>query len=249
MIRVAAVGDVHVGGDGAAWLAEAFGGLADVADVLLLAGDLTRCGEPTEARLLAEVLGDVEVPVVAVLGNHDHHAGRSATVVAELERRNVCVLEGDAMTLEIEGTSVGIAGAKGFGGGFTGSSGSEFGEAPMKEFIRHSRHVAESLGLALQGLSCDVRIALTHYSPVRDTLRGESPEIYPFLGSYHLAEAIDQAGAALAVHGHAHHGREHGLTDGGVPVRNVAEPVLMAPYRVYGLDAAGLGAGTTVGSA
>lgn len=237
MIRVAAVGDVHIGGDGAGRLEEAFGEVGDAADVLLLAGDLTRCGEPAEARMLADLLGDVSVPVVAVLGNHDHHADQAPAVVSALEKRGVCVLEGGAVTLDVAGTSVGIAGTKGFGGGFTGSSGSEFGEVEMKAFVRHSRRVAEGLGLALEGLTSDVRIALTHYSPVRDTLRGESPEIYPFLGTYLLAEAIDQAGAALAVHGHAHRGREHGTTDGGVPVRNVAEPVLMAPYRVYGLEA------------
>jgi Icc-related predicted phosphoesterase len=238
VIRVAAVGDVHVGADGADRLAVAFDGLRGAADLLLLAGDLTRCGEPSEARLLADVLGEVAVPVVAVLGNHDHHAGKPSVVADILERRGVCVLEGAATTVEVDGTAVGVAGAKGFGGGFTGASGSEFGEAPMKEFMRHSRHVAESLGEALAGLSCDLRVALTHYAPVRDTLRGESPEIYPFLGSYLLAEVIDQAGADLAVHGHAHRGREHGLTDGGVPVRNVAEPVLAAPFRVYGLEPA-----------
>ena len=238
MIRVAAVGDVHIGADGADRLAAAFEGLDGAADLLLLAGDLTRCGEPSEAALLAEVLGDVRVPVVAVLGNHDHHAGKPSVVAEVLERRGACVLEGSATTITVDGTTVGVAGAKGFGGGFTGASGSEFGEAPMKEFMRHSRHVAESLGQALGGLSSDVRIALTHYSPVRDTLRGESPEIYPFLGSYLLAEVIDQAGADLAVHGHAHRGREHGITDGGVPVRNVAEPVLSAPFRVYGLEPA-----------
>jgi Icc-related predicted phosphoesterase len=249
VIRVAAVGDVHIGGEGADRLVEPLAELGEAADLFLLAGDLTRCGAPSEARMLAEVLGDVDIPVVAVLGNHDHHAGEELAVVAELERGGVCVLEGDAATFDVDGVSVGIAGTKGFGGGFTGASGSEFGEVEMKDFLRHSREVAERFGVALDGLSTDIRIALTHYSPVRDTLRGEPPEIYPFLGTYLLAEVIDRAGAALAVHGHAHRGREHGLTDGGVPVRNVAEPVLMAPYRVYGLDPAGHGAGASAEAA
>jgi Icc-related predicted phosphoesterase len=175
------------------------------------------------------------MPVVAVLGNHDHQAGRPGDVTAALERRGVCVLEGTAVELAVDGVAVGIAGTKGFGGGFAGATGTEFGEDEMKAFARHGREVAAGLGEALDGLRADIRIALTHYSPVRDTLRGEPPEIYPFLGSYLLAEAIDAASAAVAIHGHAHRGREHGTTDGGVPVRNVAEPVIGMPYRVYGV--------------
>jgi Icc-related predicted phosphoesterase len=81
-----------------------------------------------------------------------------------------------------------------------------------------------------------VRIALTHFSPVPDTLAGEPLEIYPFLGSYLLAEAIDSAGADLAVHGHAHVGTEHGMTSGGVRVRNVAQPVIGRAFHVYHLQ-------------
>jgi Icc-related predicted phosphoesterase len=235
VIRVAAVGDIHTGPEGAGRLAEHLETLADHADLLLLAGDLTRCGEPSEARALAEVLPAASVPVVAVLGNHDHHGGRAGEVVAALERRGVCVLEGTAVELDVHGERIGIAGTKGFGGGFAGASGTEFGEDEMKAFARHGREVAAGLGEALAGLGTAVRIALTHYSPVRDTLRGEPPEIYPFLGSYLLAEVIDGAGVTVAIHGHAHRGREHGTTDGGVPVRNVAEPVIGVPYRVYGV--------------
>ncbi|MEV4258114.1 hypothetical protein AB0J52_33560, partial [Spirillospora sp. NPDC049652] len=70
-------------------------------------------------------------------------------------------------------------------------------------------------------------------SPVAGTLAGEPLEIYPFLGSYLLAEAIDCAHADLAVHGHAHHGSEKGLTPGGTRVRNVALPVIRQAYAVY----------------
>jgi Icc-related predicted phosphoesterase len=235
VIRVAAVGDVHVGGEGAGRVAEDLRAVRDHADLLLLAGDLTRCGEPSEAAALADVLAGLAVPVVAVLGNHDHHADRAAAVTATLEDAGVCVLEGAAVELELGGATVGVAGTKGFGGGFAGASGSEFGEPEMKAFARHAREVAERFGEALTGLRTEVRIALTHYAPVRDTLRGEPPELFPFLGSYLLAEVIDAAGVDVAFHGHAHHGRERGLTDGGVAVRNVAEPVLGAPYRVYGI--------------
>jgi Icc-related predicted phosphoesterase len=122
---------------------------------------------------------------------------------------------------------------KGFGVGFPGASASDFGEPEMKAFVGHARAAADRLREALDSLESDYTIALTHYAPVEDTLQGERPEIWPFLGCYFLAEAIDAAGADLAVHGHAHGGAEKGTTPGGVHVRNVAQPVIRAPYRVY----------------
>lgn len=235
-MRVAAVGDVHVGTDSAELVAEGLGPVGDHADVLLLAGDLTRCGEPAETKILADVLADLSLPVVAVLGNHDHHADRADEVSDVLRDSDVVVLEGEAVTLDVDGRSLGIAGTKGFGGGFSGASASEFGETVMKDFARHTITVAAELERSLASVAgADRRIALLHYSPVRDTLRGEHPELYPFLGSYLLGEAIDRAGADLALHGHAHMGSEKGVTPGGIRVRNVAQPVLGTAYRVFDL--------------
>ncbi len=234
-VRIAAVGDVHVGCDTRGRLASGLRSIATCADVLLLAGDLTQIGTVEEADCLANELADVTVPVVAVLGNHDHHAEESAAVVERLERASVQVLERTTTVVQVNGTSVGIAGTTGFGGGFAGRCASEFGEPLMKAFVRHSAMLADGLAESLRGLTSDVRIALLHSSPVPETLVGEPPEIYPFLGSYLLAEAIDKAGADLVVHGHAHRGTERGLTPGGVRVRNVAMPVIGAPFRVYEL--------------
>jgi Icc-related predicted phosphoesterase len=235
-MRVAAVGDLHVGTECKGRLRADLEGIGECADVLLLAGDLTRCGTIAEVDVLVEDLEVVDIPVVAVLGNHDHHADSEAEVTACLESAGVTVLEGTATTLEVDGATVGIAGTKGFGGGFAGASGSAFGEREMKAFMEHSQRLADSLHDALASLETDVRIALLHYAPIEDTLRGERLEIYPFLGSWLLAEAIDRAGADVAFHGHAHAGRERGTTAGGIKVRNVAQPVLGRPYRVYSLD-------------
>lgn len=236
MIRIAAVGDIHMGHDSQGVLRPAFETLPGCADVLLLAGDLTRHGTPDEARVVAREITDLGVPVVAVLGNHDHHDDRPQEVTAILRDAGARVLEGQSTVVTADGSRIGVAGTKGFGGGFVGRSAGEFGEPLMKEFVRYSRRCADGLRTALEelaGADCDVRVALTHFSPVPETLAGEPLEIYPFLGSYLLAEAIDTAGADLAVHGHAHAGTEHGMTSGGVRVRNVAQPVIGRAFHVY----------------
>ncbi|GGX73552.1 metallophosphoesterase family protein [Streptomyces minutiscleroticus] len=238
MIRVAAVGDIHMGADSEGVLRPALETLPDCADLLLLAGDLTRLGTPEEARVVAREMSGLAVPVIAVLGNHDHQDDRPEEVTAVLRDAGVRVLEGGSTVVDVDGTRVGVAGTKGFGGGFAGRCGTEFGEHMMKEFVRYTRRCADGLRTGLEELKeqgCAARIALTHFSPVPDTLAGEPLEIYPFLGSYLLAEAIDTAGADLAVHGHAHAGTEHGMTSGGVRVRNVAQPVIRRAFNVYHL--------------
>ncbi|MFD3497837.1 metallophosphoesterase [Streptomyces sp. NPDC058678] len=238
MIRVAAVGDIHMGAESQGLLRPAFDTLDECADLLLLAGDLTRHGTPEEARVVAQEVRGLPVPVVAVLGNHDHHDEQPEKVAAILREGGVTVLEGEGTVVECGGSRVGVAGTKGFGGGFVGRSAGEFGEPLMKEFVRYTRHCADTLHTALKELEeegCELRVALTHFSPVADTLAGEPLEIFPFLGSYLLAEAIDTAGADLSVHGHAHRGTEHGMTAGGVRVRNVAQPVIRRAFNVYQL--------------
>jgi Icc-related predicted phosphoesterase len=204
--------------------------------VFLIAGDLTTHGDPAQVKVLVDELKDVQIPVVAVLGNHDQHSGKASQVRSELERSGVIVLEGESVTLGVGGAKVGIAGTKGFGGGFPGACATAFGEPEMKAFVNHTENLAARLADELAGLECDYRISLLHYSPIRETLSGEKTEIYPFLGSYLLAEAIDSAGADLVLHGHAHLGKEKGITATGIPVRNVAVPVLRHAYAIYHLE-------------
>ena len=253
MIRVAAVGDVHVGLDSAGMLRPKWSDLPDEADLFLLAGDLTKAGEVEEADVLAAELDGLGLPVVAVLGNHDHHAGRPDEVRAVLTDAGVSVLEGETTRIDVRDTSVGVVGAKGFAGGFEGAMATEFGEEEMKAFVRHTKERADAIDRELELLDADVRIVLMHYSPVRDTLLGEPAEIYAFLGSYLLSEPCDRAGVDLVVHGHAHRGVAVGATPGGVPVRNVAQPVIERPYAVFTFEeAAGASAqddgGSTVSS-
>jgi Icc-related predicted phosphoesterase len=233
---VAAVGDVHMAADARGTLRDAFAQLPDVADVLLLAGDLTRLGTENELQVLLEELAIAEIPQVAVLGNHDYESDRPYALAKLLEGAGVRVLDGDAVVMHVDGETLGIAGTKGFGGGFAGACGSDFGEPEMKAFVAHTKALAGRLERALAGLRADRRIALLHYSPVADTLAGEPREIHAFLGSYLLAEAVDRAGADLVLHGHAHRGSRTGTTPGGVPVRNVAAPVIGRGYEVFRFD-------------
>ncbi|MFI5492993.1 metallophosphoesterase [Actinoplanes sp. NPDC051859] len=235
MIRIAAVGDVHVDKDVVGRYRPALEQLPDVADALLIAGDLTRHGTVDEAKCMATEFGNLAVPVVVVLGNHDHQSDQEAELSQVLTDAGIIVLEGDSTVLEINGHRLGVAGAKGFGGGFAGACASSFGEREMKAFVGTTEAVAEKLGAALRSTECDALVALTHYAPVPETLVGEPLEIYPFLGSYLLGQAIDSAPTALALHGHAHHGSERGRTPGGVPVRNVAHAVIKQAYNVYQL--------------
>jgi Icc-related predicted phosphoesterase len=239
MIRVAAVGDIHVGPDTAGVYRERLDALTDHADVLLVAGDLTRHGTPAEGRIVAAELHDLGIPVITVLGNHDYHSDAQDEISDILREAGVTVLEGgDSTVVDCHGTSLGVAGGKGFGGGFAGRCASDFGEPEMKAFVRHTKDFAAKLHEGLDDLDTDVKVALLHYSPIPGTLQGEPLEIYPFLGSYLLAEAIDAAGADLAIHGHAHLGSEKGVTPGGVRVRNVAMPVIKQAYAVYCLEPA-----------
>ncbi|WP_408097164.1 metallophosphoesterase [Peredibacter sp. HCB2-198] len=236
MIRIAAAGDVHFDRKSHNRLAQHFIGLQERADVFLLAGDLTQTGHPEEMKVLAEDLKKCPIPIVAVLGNHDYHVDQVETVLGILKEVGVTVLEGTSVTLNIGGYSVGIAGAKGFGGGFVGACGSDFGEPEMKAFMRHSKAHARTLENTIKELETDYKIVLLHYSPTAQTLVGEKKEIYPFLGCYYLAEAIDYGKADIAFHGHAHGGVEKGETPGGIPVRNVAQPVIRHAFNIYTLE-------------
>jgi Icc-related predicted phosphoesterase len=236
MIRIAAAGDVHFDRKSHHRLGEHFSGMEDKADFFLLAGDLTQTGHPEEMTVLADDLKKCPVPVIAVLGNHDYHVDQVETVTKILTDAGVHVLEGNSIILEINNHRVGIAGSKGFGGGFVGASGCDFGEPEMRQFIRHSRNHARALEKVIKEMEADFKVVLLHYSPTAQTLAGEKKEIYPFLGSYYLAEAIDYGKADICFHGHAHAGVERGETPGGCPVRNVAQPVIRHAFNIYTLE-------------
>jgi Icc-related predicted phosphoesterase len=236
MIRIAAVGDVHFDRSSRGRLSRYWPELEGKACALLLAGDLTQVGHEDEIKVLCADLAECPVPVIAVLGNHDYHMNQEELVKEHLTEAGVQVLDRSGTILYIKDKTVGIYGLKGFGGGFIGACCSDFGEHEMKTFVGTTKAMARDLLNGLKNIEADYKVALLHYSPTADTLLGEKKEIYPFLGSYLLAEAIDGGLADVCFHGHAHRGIEHGKTAGGVPVRNVAQPVIRHAFKIYSLD-------------
>lgn len=236
MIQVAAVGDVHCGVECSGKIKQYVPELEKRADLFLIAGDLTKVGHVEEVMVLSRDLKGSQVPTVMVLGNHDYHSNQQTEITQHLESEGLYVLEQSSVTFDIKGCRVGVYGLKGFGGGYLGACGSDFGEPEMKSFVRHTKRMAQTLHEGLMNLDADFKIVLMHYSPTPDTLKGEKPEIYPFLGSYLLGQAVDEAGADVIFHGHAHKGVEKGLTPGGIPVRNVAQPVIKHAFNIYSMS-------------
>jgi len=227
-MRLAAMADLHYGRTSRGALAETFARAAEAADVVALCGDLTDYGLPEEAEILVDdLLEAVDVPIVAVLGNHDFESGRAGEVKEVMTDAGVLVLDGDAC--EIEG--VGFAGAKGFCGGFGCGSLSPWGEPMIKAFVQEAVDEALKLESALGGLRTERRIALLHYAPIAGTVAGEPAEIYPFLGSSRLAEPLGRYPVDAVFHGHAHRGVAEGRLDDGTPVFNVAVKVMRELLR------------------
>jgi len=222
-LRVAAIGDIHVARHSQGAFQPLFTQISGNADVLLLCGDFTDYGLPDEARILArELTAAVKIPVIAVLGNHDYEGGKQGEIRQILIDAGVTVLDGEAT--EVHG--VGFAGVKGFAGGFGRGALGPWGELAIKRFVQEAVDEAMKLEAALARLRTEHRIALMHYAPIRATVEGEPPEIYPYLGSSRLEEPINRYRVTAVFHGHAHRGTSEGRTSTGIPVYNVAMPLL-----------------------
>lgn len=222
-VRIAAVGDLHCPRTSDEELRGLFHRLPEDADILLLCGDLTEYGRVEEARRLGEHLAALRpLPILAVLGNHEFESGQQEEVSRVLTDQGVIILDGTAV--EVRG--IGFAGVKGFCGGFGERALQPWGESMLKQFVRESVDETLKLESALAKLRTPVRVVVTHYAPIAETVRGEPPEIFPFLGSSRLEEPVNRYGASALFHGHAHQGSLEGRTLGGVPVYNVAFPLL-----------------------
>ena len=233
-MRIAATADIHFSPQSYDRIREPFSHVRDEADVLVIAGDLTNYGKPDEMHSLLNALVRLRIPIIAVLGNHDYESGQEQELIKMMTTEGIKVLDGSSY----ERDGVGFAGTKGFVGGFGRGVLTAFGEREVKAFVQASIDETMKLERALSMLRTEKIVIVTHYAPISETVRGEPAEIWPYLGSSRLAEVIDRHGAALAVHGHAHHGQLDGKTTAGVPVHNVALSLLLSqqpprPYRVF----------------
>lgn len=241
-VRLAATGDIHCGKASAGLLQPVFAQAAEAADVLLVCGDLTDYGLPDEARVLAkELTAAGRLPVVMVLGNHDYESGKQEEIKQILVDAGAVVLDGDSY----ETHGVGFAGVKGFAGGFGRGALGPWGEEIVKRFVHEAVDEALKLETALARLRSRRKVALLHYSPVRDTVVGEPPEIFPYLGCSRLEEPLSRYPVTAVFHGHAHNGTPDGKTSGGVAVYNVCMPLLRRlhpdrpPFRVIAIETGG----------
>lgn len=235
-MRIAATADVHYGKHSKGKMQELFEAVSRAADVVLLCGDLTDYGLREEAELLASDLrAHLRVPAIGVLGNHDFESAQPGAVREVMESAGVCMLDGEAT--EVNG--VGFAGVCGFGGGFGRSMLNAWGEPLIKAFVQEAIDQALRLEQALSSLQTEKKIVLLHYAPVRGTVDGEPPEIFPFLGSTRLEEPINRLRADAIFHGHAHNGTAEGASAAGIPVFNVSAPLLLKhapekqPFRLF----------------
>ncbi|WP_312329447.1 metallophosphoesterase [Sphingobacterium sp.] len=235
---IAALGDIHMNVSQQGKWKIAFEEISEKAKVLLLCGDLTDTGDEEEAELLVSELQSVKIPVLAVLGNHDYEKGRHKQIRQILIDNKIIVLDGEATVVE----NIGFAGVKGFGGGFDRYMLSMFGEDAMKSFVQEAVNESLLLDRALARLEQEhatiKKVALLHYAPIAETVSGEPEQIYPFLGSTHLMEPLQRRKVSAAFHGHAHAGKFQALSPTGIPIYNVAVPVLRAHHgndRAYAL--------------
>lgn len=233
-MKIAAVGDIHVGETSAGQYTKLFDDISQNADILVLCGDLTQHGKATEAHILAQDLSSCKIPVIGVLGNHDFESNEVAEINEILKQARMVMLDGTSYTYK----DVGFAGIKGFGGGFDNLILSSWGEPAIKEFVKEAVNESLKLEKALSELETDKKVVIMHYSPIRATVVGEPECIFPFLGSSRHADTINRLGATVVFHGHAHHGTHEGKTSKDIPVFNVSYAIMeklnpSSPYRLF----------------
>jgi uncharacterized protein len=235
-LRIAAAGDLHCSESHREDVCRSIEALHGRADIVLLCGDLTTHGEPSQAEVLADACAGLEIPVYAVLGNHDWHANRAEELIETLERGGINVLERDWVVCEAGGLEIGLVGVKGFVGGFPGSHLPDFGEPLLREVYAETTRDVAALDRGLREIAtCPTRIVMLHYAPCEATIVGEPPGIWAFLGTDRLGAPIAEHEPDLVLHGHAHAGTFEGAI-GEVPVYNVSVPVIGRDFWLFELD-------------
>ncbi len=234
-IRLAASGDLHIQDKSEDLFKPAFRNINSQADFFALTGDITASGKLNEVQVLIHELRPIKIPIVTVLGNHEFHNQKQQRVKEMLSEQGIHVLDGNCVEFNVDGQTIGFCGSKGFLSGYDKRAIPDFGEQSLRLVVDELNHEVHKMREGLKSLSTDIKVLLMHYSPTRETIKGEHPEIYAFMGSHVLGMPADEFGVDLILHGHAHYGIEKGFTEGGTPVRNVCIPVIKKPFVVYEL--------------
>jgi Icc-related predicted phosphoesterase len=223
LIRIAAIGDLHIRTTVPDGMVRHVADLDRRADLLVIAGDITNHGTLLQAELAAELFRRLHLPIVAVLGNHDRRTLRRTAFCKALASGGVTVLDGTSCVFDLNGQRVGIAGVGGSGGGFWPDEGPDtLSRKACQRLAVRARREAARLNHALCELEADATVVVTHFAPTISTLGREPVAKYPLLGNIELSRVIDQHDVDLVLHGHAHLGNPLGRTPGGTLVRNVA---------------------------
>ena len=239
-IRIAATGDIHLGreGDAERWAA-AFAGLRDRVDL-----DPARRRPDHARRARAGRDGRARPCATSTSRSWPCSATTTGTSTAatssspSLTEGGIDVLEREHRVLELCGAEVGIAGVKGFGGGFDGAHIPDFGEPLMRRVYAESMEEADG---ARRGAARDRAVPVPDRAAAlradhRDA-RGRAQDIWPFLGTDRLAAPLREHHPDLVLHGHAHAGTFEGQL-GEVPVYNVSVPVLGEDFWVFEMTGA-----------
>ncbi len=222
LVRVAAIGDLHIRTTIHSAYVRQLIGIEERADLLMVPGDITNGGRIQEVELAAELFSRIEIPIVGVMGNHDRRTLRRRYFLSILEEAGVRMLDGGIW--EYEG--LGIAGVSGSGGGFWPDEPADpISNRAWQALAVRARREANRLDDALSQLKTDRRIALLHFAPTTSTLVGEPPMKYWLLGNSALGHVVEKHRVDLVLHGHSHIGSPIGQTPGGIPVFNVAASV------------------------
>jgi Icc-related predicted phosphoesterase len=225
--RIAAIGDLHIWGKVRPSLFPEFESLRERADVLVFTGDITNNGMIVQAERAAELFALAQIPIVAVMGNHDRRALlRTPRYCAILERAGVHFLDGTTFTMSGRAGRLGFAGVNGSGGGFWPDEGPDtFSRRAAQLLAVRARREASKLEQAVASLDTDLKVVVTHVAPTMSTLRGEPKAKFWILGNSEFGRVIDRHDVDMVFHGHAHRGNPFGVTIGGTPVCNVAKNV------------------------
>lgn len=221
-MRILAVADVH----SPRFLDEFITSLDDQSapDLFLMAGDMINRGAAKEFPRILDVIENkigCGFPIISCFGNEEYSEIRS-DLISRLRDR-ITFLDEKSITLEVDGTILGIVGTQGSLDKPTDWQ--RINVPNVKRVFERRAERAEAL-LRKTLPSVDYTILLMHYSPCTETCVGEGNRSFAWLGSRKFYTLISNLQPDLVIHGHVHNSTTHNASIGTTVVRNVALPAV-----------------------